>query len=146
MLDHFWRNRVPVRDELEVVGKASVRRGWKGETRGSPDTGLVLVFFGEKVGQVFHDGVDGFAVLAVNGDDGASGGVLRARGTGNRERRRDFGQDLDFVDVRDRHDHGFDGFGLRGGFGYTGCLQGREGQVGIVERSAVGIRSGRSGH
>lgn len=123
MLDHFLRYRMPVRDELEVIRKAGFGGSGQREARGPPDTGFVLVFFAEKVRKVFDDGVDGLAVLAVDCDDGASGGVLRGGGTGRRERRGDLGEDFDFVNVRDRHYHGFDRFGLRGGgFRYTGGL------------------------
>ena len=123
MLNHFLRDGMPVRDELEVIRKAGFGGGGQIETRGPPDTGFVLVFFGEEVREVLYNGVDGLAVLAVDCNNGASGSVLRGAGAGRRERRGDFGEDFDFVNVGDRHYHGFHGFGLRGrGFGYTGGL------------------------
>lgn len=101
MLDHFLRDGVPVRDELEVIRKAGFGGGGQRKARGSPDPGFVLFFLGEEVRKVSHDGVDGLAVLAVDCDDGASGRVLREGRTGRRERRRYLGQDFDFINVRD---------------------------------------------
>ena len=68
-----------------------------------------FVFFLEEALQVLDSCADEVRVLAVDGDDGSSGGSLAE---GWDEGRGDLGEKLDFVQEWDCHDSGFDA-GLR---------------------------------
>ena len=63
---------MPVRNKLQVGcegGFAVVGI----ERRTVPDTDVVLGVFGEEIGEVFGEGLDGFVVSAVDGDHGSPG-------------------------------------------------------------------------